>query len=145
MSLKSRFKTDPTVANDGVWVDFAAHPNKDGSIPGFLLARASKQNKKYTAAVRELTRDAVIGPDGMPDTSAIDDNALADIFARTVVMGWRNFQPNDDGVNLEFSVDTAKAIFLDPAWTDLYDDLVEKAKSAANYREKNLEGAAKNS
>lgn len=145
MSLKTRFKTDAVAASGGVWVDYSAYPNKDGSIPGFLLARVSKQNKRYQAAIRELTRDAAIGANGLPDTSALDDSALVEIFVRTVLLDWRNFQPNDDGFPLPFTEENAKQILLDAGWTDLYDDLVEKAQSAGTFREKVTENEAKNS
>lgn len=145
MSLKSAFKTNSAAANEGVWVDLTSHPNKDGSIPGFLLARVSKQNKKYQAALREVTRDAGTTVEGLPDITNIEDGKLAEVFAKTVVLNWRNFQPEDDGVNLEYSTENAVSVFANSDWADLYDYLVSKAQAAATFREKATEAAAKNS
>lgn len=145
MSLKSSFKTNAAAANEGVWVDFTSHPNKDGTIPGFLLARVSKQNKRYQAAIREVTRDTGLTVEGLPDVSGIPDGALAEVFANTVVLDWRNFQPEDDGFALPYTKDAAVQIFTDPNWADLYDHLVSKAQAAATFREKATDAAAKNS
>lgn len=145
MSLKS-LKVSAQAANEGVWVSMTKYPNSDGTIPSFLLARVSKQNTKYFAGLRELTRDSEMTIEGVSETMAdMDDGAIAELFAKTVVLGWKDFQPEDDGFVLEYSVENAKALFLNPDWQDLYDMLSEKARNAATFRAKATEAAAKNS
>lgn len=147
MSLKTKFKTDSNAARDGVWFDFSAHPNADGTIPGFRLARSSKHNKKYIAAVRKhtekyQTEEGVVSLEDITEEQS--DRMLLEVFIDTILLEWRNFQPDDDGKDLPFSRDNAMFIFASDDWADLYADLTDKAKKAANFRQKSLEAQAKN-
>lgn len=150
MSLKDKYKTDATAARDGVWFDFTALPNNDGSVPGFKLARMTKQNKKYSAALRKVTNGVDIDPDtGLPDMSTMDsdksDKLVLDVFLDTVLLDWRNFQPEDNGAVLAYSREAALALFSSEDWADLYNDLAGKAQKASGFRERSLEAQAKNS
>lgn len=145
MALKDQFKTDANAARDGVWFEYTA--NSDGTIPAFKLARASKHNKKYITAMRKFS-DKYQTDEGLPDFSSLDENEadkmLLDVFADTIILDWRNIQPNDDGVVLEFNRANVVALLGDEDWLDLYKDLEAKAKRAGNFRQKSLEAQAKN-
>lgn len=147
MSLKSKFKTDINAANAGVWIDYPDAPNADGTIPGFKLARTSRHNKKYTKALRNVGKQYA-GPDGRADFSKADEEAvertLNEVFFNTVLLDWRNFQPQDDGKNAPFTPELARSVLGDEAWADLLADLQEKAADAARFREQQLEAEAKN-
>lgn len=147
MSLKSKFKTDSTAAREGVWFDYSSAPNADGSVPGFKLARTSKHNKRYTAAIRKFS-EKYQGENGAVDFSSLNeeesDKILLRVFIDTVLLDWRNFQPDDDGKNLDFSKDNALAILGSDDWSDLYIDLNDKARAASNFRQKAIEAQAKN-
>lgn len=149
MSLKSKFKTDAQAANEGVWVDYADSPNKDGSIPGFRIARLSQQNTKYTAAMRKTTKGMQITADGTVILEETDDNeadkVMLEAFVDTLLTDWRNFQPEDDGNNIPYSRDMAKLIFGNPDWLDLYVDLMAKTKKMAIFQTKAQVAEAKNS
>lgn len=149
MSLANKFKTDTAAASGGVWFDYSSLPNADGTIPGFKLARMSKHNKPYLAAMRKLTDIFDTAEDGSitvpPAEEEKAEDAMREAFVSTVLVDWRNFQPNDDGVALPFSLDAARQLFADPAWIDLYGDLTEKARKNANFREKAQQAQAKNS
>lgn len=145
MTLKSKFKTDVVAARDGVWFDYPM--NSDGTTPRFKLARASKHNKKYVTAIRKVA-NALNMADGTVDLHSVDDTAaeklLLDVFVDTVLLGWENFQPEDDGVVLPYSRDNALSVFGSDEWIDLFDDLDAKSKKATGYQTKVLEAAAKN-
>lgn len=146
MSLKSQFKTDTTAARDGVWINYS--PNSDGTVPGFRLARMSKQNKRYTAKMRDATKahegdDGLVNFDNIPEAEA--EALLLDVFVDTVLLEWRNVQPEDDGVVLEYSKENATKLLGSDDWADLYGDLSTKARKAATFRQKALEAQAKNS
>jgi len=147
MSLKTKFKTDADAARDGVWVEYTSLPNADGSVPAFKLARMGKQNRKYTLAIRDVAKNYQ-DENGRPDLSTADEAkaeaALLDVFVTTVLLDWRNFQPNDDGVALAFSQEAAREIFGSESWVDLYGDLTTKADRAANFRQQILVAQAKN-
>lgn len=146
MSLKDKYKTDANAASEGVWVDFVA--NSDGTIPGFKLARMSKHNKKYTAAARKFT-ERYTGEDGLVDFDSLPEEvaekALLEVFITTVLLDWRNIQPDDNGVSLPFSVDAARELLGSEDWRDLYDDLNAKARKASIFRQKSMDASAKNS
>lgn len=148
MSLKKKFKTDTTAANEGVWFDYEDAPNEDGTVPGFKLARKSQQNKAYSKAMRDFTKEHT-SEDGVTDFADLsEDQAQAvelDVFVNSLLVEWRNFQPNDDGKAMDFSPANAKKIFGDPDWTDLYRDLARKCGQATAYRTAQLKAEAKNS
>lgn len=145
MSLKQKFKTSSDAARDGVWVDYTAHKNADGSVPGFKLARMSRQNKKYQLALRAVLESQ----GGDVETSINDEDALEKALFRafidTILLDWRNFQPEDDGVAVPYTKAQAEAIFSNSDWIDLFGDLTDKAARNAAFREKALEAQAKNS
>lgn len=145
MSLKQKFKTSSDAARDGVWVEYTAHANADGTIPAFKLARMSRQNKKYQLALRSVLE----AQGGDLETSVRDEEALEKALFRafidTILLDWRNFQPEDDGLDLPYSKAAAEEIFLNPDWIDLFGDLTDKAARNATFREKALEAQAKNS
>lgn len=147
MSLAKKFKTDNTAANEGVWFDYADTPNDDGSVPGFKLARKTSQNKAYSRAMREFTKEhtseeGVFDISGLPEDEA--ERLELNVFADALLIEWRNFQPEDDGKNLPYSKDAAIALFGDPAWHDLFKDLSRKCGQATAYKSAQLKAEAKN-
>ncbi len=145
MSLKDKYKTDGAFVRDGVWFDLDV--NTDGTVPGFKLAFAGKQNNKYMLAMRKWS--AKFEDDaGVPDFSSLGekeaDELLLNVFADTILLDWRNFQPEDDGVLADFTRENVISIFGNEDWTALYNLLNTKAKRVANFRQKSLEAQAKN-
>lgn len=148
MTLKSRFKADATLANEGVWFKFPESPNVDKSVPAFLLGRNSGQNRRFSRALAEVTtrylaEHEVKRVEDLPDD--VYDQFDVDLFLEGCLLDWRNFQPDDDGVNVEYSEEAAREILGDPDWSDLYNLLRTKAIVTANYREKAQDDDAKNS
>lgn len=147
-AFHNRFKTAATTAAEGVWVGYPA--NSDGSVPAFKLARSGRQNQKYAEALTryiEKYRDDMTGKprDLSPEEQKVAESDMVDLFCRTVLLDWRNFQPNDDGVALPFSVEAAAAILNDLDWSDLYIDLQQRANNASNFKAKTVKAEAKNS
>jgi len=148
MSLKKKFKTDTNAANEGVWFDFEDAPNEDGTVPGFKLARKTGQNKAYSKAMREFTKEHTT-EEGVADFSSLSETEAEavelDVFVNALLIDWRNFQPEDDGKAIDFTAEAAKAVFGDPDWSDLYKDLARKCGQASAYKAKQLKAEAKNS
>ena len=146
MTLKSRYKTDSEAVEQGVWFNFEA--NSDGTVPGFLMAFAGKQNVAFTAATRAWT-EKYLDDTGMPNFSGVADDVIErqnrEVFLRTVLKGWRNFQPEDDGTELTYSPETAQHLFGSPDWSALVDDLQQKARKAGSFKNERVELQAKNS
>lgn len=146
MSLKTAFKTNAAVATEGVWFDYTE--NADGTTPGFKLARAGRQNKKYSIALRKMAEKQAgrAGVANFDTLSSVESDKLAlELIVDHVLLDWRNIQPEDDGVVLPFSRENALALLGNPDWADLLSDLEEKALNADNFREKVLQAQAKNS
>jgi hypothetical protein len=137
MSLKGKFKTDATMTKDGVWFDLA--DNSDGSKCRIKLRRHGRSNRDWVNAFRKHTADK-----DMETITAEEDEAItANTFAEACVVDWEHFQPEDDGVELPFSVENAVGIFLDPDWNDLLKECQTLAGTRSNFQKK-LEGEAKN-
>ena len=147
MALKDKYKTNSKLANEGVWVDFTDQPNEDGTVPGFKLGRKTNQNKAYARAMREFTKEHTT-EDGVFDLSTLpEEEAEAielNIFAAALCLDWRNFQPEDDGKVLDYSLDNVKLIFGDSDWVDFYRVLASKAGKATAYKIKQQKAEAKN-
>lgn len=145
MSLKNKFKTDSAAVAEGVWVEFEA--NEDGTIPGFKLGFASKQNKEYTKAMRKLSANytdemGVVSFDSLPEEQA--EKLVLEVFADTILKDWRNIQPEDNGVELPFTRENAIALLGSPDWQALYDVLTAKSKKITNFQQRSLVAQAKN-
>lgn len=147
MSLKNKYKTNTKSANAGVWFDFPNSPNGDGTVPGFKLARKSSQNTRYSAAVRDFTKHHT-SDQGVVDLSSVGNEEAEkvelDVFVNSLLVDWRNFQPDDDGKVVQHSKSEAAKIFENTDWVDLYKDLVAKCSAASGYKERQLAAEAKN-
>lgn len=148
MTLKKKFKTDTTAANEGVWFDYEDAPNEDGTVPGFRLARKTSQNKAYGRAMREFTKEhtteeGIVDMSSLPEAEA--EAVELGIFTEALLLDWRNFQPDEDGKTVDYSKEAAQRIFSDPDWSDLYKDLARKCGMASAYKTKQRKAEAKNS
>jgi hypothetical protein len=137
MSLKSQFKTEAALVRDGTWFDVTT--NSDGSKCRVKLRRSGRGNPLWGIAFREQTKDV--------DTEALTPQEDAVIMGRTMaqaaVVDWENMQPEDDGVNLEFSVENATNLLTDPDWLDLLTDWQAKASDIKGFQEKREAEAGK--
>jgi hypothetical protein len=144
LSLKNKFKTSAAAVRDGVWFDVCE--NADKTKCRVRLRRHGRGNPLWSVAYREHTKDKE-----MESVSPEEDEVItANIFAEANVADWEHFQPNDDGVELPFSIDNAKSILIDPDWIELLKDWQIKAGSLAPFQSKpgekptKLEEEAKN-
>jgi len=142
MSLRSAFKTNRNKEVDGFWFEDTGVINKDGTTPGFLLARASQSNPKFAKAAEQVGKKLKrkIENDLVSNDEAKSINMA--LFLDTVLLDWRNVQLEDDGVNFPFTRGNADALFLE--LPDLYEILDTEAKRASNFRDAEVEDDAKN-
>lgn len=141
MSIKD-FKISPEVAAEGLWVGFSA--NADGTIPAVKLARTSKANKKYWAAMSKAQKDH--RRQLQTDTLSAEQDAqiTLNVFANTAVLDWRHIQPEDDGVELAFNIENVKSLLGNPEWEVFYNQLAEEAAKIGNIREGQINDEVKN-
>lgn len=146
MSLRSQYKIDLDKVKHGVWVEFSDAPNSDGTVPGFKLRRMSaKQNKEYQLGLRTIGKrftDANGVIDVTKETEV--EQAMIDLFAKTILIDWRNFELTEDGKKTPYTAEDALAFCNDPAWSELVDKLRGEADTATIYREEQQEIHAKN-
>lgn len=133
MSIKSKFKQDVSKANEGVWFDYPA--NADATIPRVKLARFGRTNKKWLAAFREATKD--LDTDNLSQDE--DFQITVQVFCESVLLGWEHMQPEDDGVELEYSTANAIKFLSDPEWTDFFADLQQKSNARDNFKKREKE------
>lgn len=128
MSLKSRFKTSAAAVRDGVWFDVTE--NSDGSKCRVKLRRAGRGNPLWSVSFRKHTQDR----DMETITPEEDEIITANIFAEANVAEWEHMQPNDDGVELPFTIENARSLLTDPDWIELLKDWQSKANSLAPFQ-----------
>lgn len=139
MSLHEQFAINRSKENDGVEIQYG--PNADGSIPTFIISRMGKSNKKYTKALEAATRPYRRQIELGTLSNEVADSLFMPVFVDTVLKGWQNVKDRNEN-DLVFN--RASALQLLGELPELYDDLQEKAKSAALFRDESLEDEAKN-
>lgn len=147
MSLSDTFKTNKDKELNGV--EIQAGVNDDGSIPTFIVARASKTNKPYQLAlangikpIQHLIKAKV------NDASEKLDKVFVTVFCNVLLKGWSNVlksdvtgEPEDKGF-IEFSKQNALALFN--RLPDLYEHLSEQANELSLFADGDREESAKN-
>jgi hypothetical protein len=139
MSVFQQFKMDPNKETNGV--PYFLAPNKDKSVPTFVLARASKTNKDYQKMLRERTAPYQRQIDLKTFDGEQAESIYMEVFIQTILKGWSNVQ-NEGGTDIPFTMETAKKLFED--LPDLYDELNLAANDASRYRVGVQEAEAKN-
>lgn len=138
MSLYSQFATNQGKEVDGVLVQYG--PNSDGTVPTFKLSRMGKSNKRYAkaldAATKPYRRQLELGT----MDQATSERVFMEVFVTTVLLSWDDVEIQGE----KAAFNKANAIKLLTDLPELYDDLQEKAKSAALFRDEALEIEAKN-
>ena len=143
MSLKSLYKSDPVASVEGVWITYPR--NTDGSQPRFKISRMNgAANKKYAKELDSATRPYRRELELETLDEEVSDKLMLDVFCRTILLDWEHVQPDDDGEELTFSFENATGFLGKPEWSELYQDLRERAQKAATFRQSALEGEAKN-
>lgn len=142
MSLFSQFKTNSSKEAEGFWFEDTGVVNADKTVPGFLLARASRGNPKFAKATEAVSKKfkRQLENDLLSNDAALQINKA--LFLDTVLLGWRNVQPADDGVELPFTRENADWLIAE--LPDLYDLLEAAARKASNFRDAEVEDDAKN-
>lgn len=146
MSLVKQFATDVQKECDGVAIQYGA--NEDGSIPAFHISRASRSNTRYQKklefATRPYRRQIELGT--LDDSVA--ERVFMEVFVDSVLKGWENIKLSDvtgdvtDEGFAPFTRDNAVNLFT--RLPELYDDLQAQSKSAALFKEEQMEVATKN-
>jgi hypothetical protein len=139
MSIFNQFETNQDAERDGVWVEYG--DNDDGTVPAFKIARMSKSNKKYSKALDRATRPhrRAIELETLKEDTA--DRVFLEVFVDTVLLDWKNIKSRSGE---EMAFNKKSAFELMKQLPELYDDLQDKAKKAALFRQEVLEEEAGN-
>ena len=134
MSLKSKFKTNTSLINDGVWFDVVVNP--DGTKCRVKLRRTGPANALWSLAWRERESEntEALTPD--------EDRAfMAGVYADAVVADWEHMQPEDDGKDWAFNRDNVVKLLGNAEWLEFRNWVREKADSLAPFQDKREEEA----
>lgn len=146
MSLRKTFGTDKSKETEGVKVEYA--PNKDGSVPTFIIARMGGANKRYAKALDVAVRPYRAMLQANRLDAEIADSVFKDVFINTCLLGWENVLAADMTGNeadegfAQFTPAGAKQLFTN--LPDLYQDLQAKAQAGSTFNEELAEESAKN-
>lgn len=138
-SLFERFEIDPKKADEGISITYP--PNKDGSIPTFIVLHRGPGNQRYRAALEREQQQYR----RLMDLNILDDATnlliMQRVFCSTVLKGWSNVQ-NRDGTSISFSETNALALFK--KLPDLYYDLAKESGELSAFLLGAQENDAKN-
>lgn len=139
MGLYKSYKTSSKKELEGVKIE--CDPNEDGSIPTFVIARASRSNVKYAKCLEAETK---------PHRRKIELDALDPmlsaalmrrVFIKTLLLGWSNVK-DEKGNEIAFNESNAEKLLVD--LPDLYDELHAASNKISLFRDEALESDAKN-
>jgi hypothetical protein len=138
-SIYDVFKTDEQAENEGAWFNYG--PGPSGHDQKFLLARASRSNKKYTKALQRMQEryGKQIESGTLADDTAYE--LLLKVFCTTVLLDWTGIC-GQDGVELPYSTETAISLMRE--LPDLYAELQAHAGSREHFRRVSNEETAGN-
>lgn len=131
--IKGKFKTDAKLVREGVWFDVAE--NSDGTMCRVKLRRTGRANPLWGPAFRDNTA----GKDMENLTPEEDELITANVFAEANVADWENFQPEDDGTNLEYNTENVKSIITDPDWVEMLHDWQNKSRGIEAFQNREAE------
>lgn len=135
MSFLDRYKTDPNLEENGVWVPF-------GDGVEFLLARFT--SKKSKAVRRELEKPYLrqIRSDSL--SPEIQDEITIKQMAEAIVLGWKGV-PDPDNESKELKFSKENVVKLLTRFPDLKDDLAQAALERSTFKAIDMEEAKGNS
>lgn len=117
-----KFRTDPTLENQGVWIDLG-----DGAK--ILVARAG--NRKHAELLSKLTSDPGYKQRHKQDTVTEEEyeTILVTCLAKTILLGWEGLTEN--GVEVPYTVERAMELLK---MRDFRKLVQESSAEAANFR-----------
>lgn len=146
-SIKDRFKTNSRLASEGVNIRFSNLKNSDGTIPSFKITRSSGQNKKWLEDCRRIN-NKYLADKGVTELKDLSPEQVREInvisFCESVLVGWENFEPENDGVKLQYSKENAMKLFGNDDWRDFMDELTFQSNNIENFKAKLVEDITKN-
>lgn len=142
MSLYSVFKTDHSKEREGRWFELVGIKNEDGTEPGFKMARMSRANPEYQAAIERLSKDIKQAVDLDTLTEDVAGPIMRGVFVETILLDWRNVY-DENGQAIPYSKEAALKLFTE--LPDLYLVLVDEASKLSNFRARELDEVAKKS
>ncbi|MBW7990050.1 MAG: hypothetical protein FVQ84_08555 [Planctomycetes bacterium] len=129
----SELKTDETMEEDGVWIQYA---------DDFWVKLARLDNKKATKLLRKLEkpykRQIRLGT----ISDDVQKKNIIQLVARTVLLEWRGLE-NDDGSPDLFSKERAEERLSESK--DFLKDVLQMSQEPANFRKELQEDAEGNS
>jgi len=136
MGIRSTFATNNQLEREGRWFDLTSVKNKNGTSPGFRLARMHKNNPEYSAAVEKIAKELRQAIDLDILTEDVASPIMRRVFVETVLLDWRNFWDDAEGNGVEVEIPYSKeaADKYMTEFTDLYMLLIEEARKLSNYR-----------
>jgi hypothetical protein len=139
MGIYDTFKTDNKAEVEGVWKDFP--PNRDGTVPRFLIARMSPSNPGYVKRVEAVAKQYKVEINLDIFTEAQAFEPMLDVFVDTILIGWEHVQDQHEKL-IEYTKDNAKKVLRD--LPDLYLLLRTYANQLTTFRSTELEANAGN-
>lgn len=134
MSLYRQFKTDESVEQGGVEIDY-------GEGVKIRVARAGGANKRYVKSLEVMHRKYRKQIQLEILSNDLANQLLIKAYAESVVIGWEGVT-DEAGEPMPFTVENCVKLFTD--LPDLFDDVKSVAGAAAAFREELDRGDAGN-
>jgi hypothetical protein len=136
------FETDSNLETDGVWIDYGSFRVK--------VAHAGKSNPEYAKYAEQKLKPLRRAMANGLMTDARSEAVMIDIYAKTIIKGWKVKVEDDykegietrDGTIVPVTYENIVSTFL--ALPRLFNDIVQMSDSIDNFRKSDLEADSGN-
>lgn len=133
MSFLNKYKTDPDLENNGVWIDFGDDVHV--KITRFGTTKSKEVRRRLEKPYQNFTRKG-----GIPDS--VLEEILMKQIAEAIIVDWKGVT-DEEGAVLDCTYDNRLTVLK--KYPDFRDDVVLAASERDTFKTANVEDGAKNS
>jgi hypothetical protein len=137
-NLYSTYGSEPELEHRGVVIDYELDNKETFSIK---IKRAGARNQEWKVSYNAIMKPHAQDIEDGKLSEGENKELLAEIWSKTVVLGWSNLRDND-GNEVQFSKETCYALFC--AFPDLLNAVIADSHARSNFQFEEMEATAKN-
>ena len=138
-NLYSTYGSEPELEARGVVLDYELANKETFSIK---VKRAGARNQAWKVAYNSIMKPHAKDIADGKLSEGENKKLLADIWAKTVVIGWSNLR-DGEGNEVKFTIQTCYELFC--TFPDLLNDVIADSHTRSNFQHEEMEATAKNS
>ena len=137
-NVYSRYGSEPSIEEKGVVIDYELEGGGHFSIK---IKRAGARNAEWKKTYNAIMKPQAEAIEAGKLSEAENKVLLAEVWAKSVVMGWDNIK-DSDGNEVPFTVQNCFELFS--LYPDLLNDVIADSHLRSNFQDEEMLATAKN-